>query len=330
MEHYTSGPDIHPAGAPSSLSGRTDIRNILNVLVLLGSIVIILSLSLEVFCDPGRYSGLYMQVQFWVCMIFLADFFYRLRMSPRKGRFVLTNFLFLLVSIPYLNIVNWFDLHVSQELYYWLRMVPLVRGGYGLAIVVGWTTRSRVTSLMVSYVLMIFALTYFTSLVFYTLEKPVNPAVDSFGNSLWWAFLNVTTVGARRIRQNGHRQSADHRARRRRYDAVPDLHGLHHRPKCRTAVRKKPAETRRSGRRIGLFWGNAFLSFVSRRTGITRPDSCAPPSVAPPHCPLSRRSIRISDLPAARERHAAGAEKQVAPPGTPEVLATTQCLPAFP
>ena len=196
MEHYTSGPDIHPAGAPSSLSGRTDIRNILNVLVLLGSIVIILSLSLEVFCDPGRYSGLYMQVQFWVCMIFLADFFYRLRMSPRKGRFVLTNFLFLLVSIPYLNIVNWFDLHVSQELYYWLRMVPLVRGGYGLAIVVGWTTRSRITSLMVSYVLMIFALTYFTSLVFYTLEKPVNPAVDSFGNSLWWAFLNVTTVGA--------------------------------------------------------------------------------------------------------------------------------------
>ena len=61
---------------------------------------------------------------------------------------------------------------------------------------VSWVTRSRATSLMVSYVLMIFALTYFTSLVFYTLEKPVNPGVDTFGNSLWWAFMNVTTVGA--------------------------------------------------------------------------------------------------------------------------------------
>ena len=198
MAHYTSGPatGVRPGGTPSGLPARTGMLNFLNVLVLLGSIAIILSLSLEVFCDPGRYSGLYMQVQFWVCVIFLVDFFYRLRLSPRKGRFVLANLLFLLVSIPYLNIVNWFDLHVSQELYYWLRMVPLIRGGYGLAIMVGWVTRSRATSLMVSYVLMIFALTYFTSLVFYTLEKPVNPGVDTFGNSLWWAFMNVTTVGA--------------------------------------------------------------------------------------------------------------------------------------
>ena len=74
--------------------------------------------------------------------------------------------------------------------------MPLVRGGYGLAIMVGWIARNRVTSLLISYVLMIFALSYFASLVFYSLEHTINPMVTSYGKALWWAFMNVTTVGS--------------------------------------------------------------------------------------------------------------------------------------
>lgn len=74
--------------------------------------------------------------------------------------------------------------------------MPLVRGGYGLAVMVGWITRSRVTNLLVSYVVTLLALIYFSTLIFYQLEHGPNPNVTNYGSAVWWAFMNVTTVGA--------------------------------------------------------------------------------------------------------------------------------------
>ena len=66
-----------PADDPRRHGLRRDIKSILNVLVLLGSIVVIVSLSLEVFHGAAEsYYRLYMRVQFWVCIVFLVDFFY--------------------------------------------------------------------------------------------------------------------------------------------------------------------------------------------------------------------------------------------------------------
>ena len=113
------------------------------MLVLLGSIVVIVSLSLEVFHGAAEsYYRLYMRVQFWVCIVFLVDFFYRFFRSRRKWRFFFGNLIFLLVWIPYLNIVDAFHLSLSAEAYYLIRLMPLVRGGYGLAIMVGWIARN--------------------------------------------------------------------------------------------------------------------------------------------------------------------------------------------
>ncbi len=180
------------------------IRNLLNVLVLLGSVLVIAALSFEVFHDSQQlYYKSYMKIQFWVCIVFLIDFFYRLYLSPKKMRFVWRNFLFFLVAIPYLHLVPYFQMNPASEISYIFRLMPLVRGGYGLAITVGWITRSKLTSLLVSYILIILSLTYFASLVFFMLEHPVNPAVTSYGEALWWAFMNVTTVGSNIFARTG-------------------------------------------------------------------------------------------------------------------------------
>lgn len=49
---------------------------------------------------------------------------------------------------------------------------------------------------MWSYIALIVLVTYLSSLVFYAYEEVVNHSVDGFGTALWWAGLNVTTVGA--------------------------------------------------------------------------------------------------------------------------------------
>lgn len=126
----------------------------------------------------------------------MADFLYRFYLSERKRRFLWRNFIFLLVSIPFLNIAKYSPATIPDDIYYLIRLMPLVRGGYGLAIMVGWLTRNRITNLMVSYVVSLLALIYFSTLIFFQLERGVNPDVTNYTTAIWWAFMNVTTVGA--------------------------------------------------------------------------------------------------------------------------------------
>ena len=77
-----------------------------------------------------------------------------------------------------------------------LRFIPLVRGGYAMAIVVGWLTYNRASGLFVSYLTMLLATVYFSSLAFYVMEHGPNPLVKGYGDALWWAFMDVTTVGS--------------------------------------------------------------------------------------------------------------------------------------
>ncbi|WP_203229325.1 ion channel [Paenimyroides tangerinum] len=111
-------------------------------------------------------------------------------------KYLRTHFLFFIISIPYLNIIDYYHIILSEELRYFVRFIPLVRGGYALAIIVGRFTNSKVTSLFISYLTMLLATVYFSSLLFFSIEQGLNPGVKEYTDSLWWAFMNVTTVGS--------------------------------------------------------------------------------------------------------------------------------------
>ena len=100
------------------------------------------------------------------------------------------------VAIPYQNIIAYMGWTFSPEVTYMLRFIPLVRGGYAMAIVVGWLTYNRASGLFVSYLTMLLATVYFSSLAFYVMEHGSNPLVKGYGDALWWAFMDVTTVGS--------------------------------------------------------------------------------------------------------------------------------------
>ena len=65
-----------------------------------------------------------------------------------------------------------------------------------MAIVVGWLTSSKASSLFISYITMLLATVYFSSMIFFVLEHKVNPMVHQYSDALWWAFMDVTTVGS--------------------------------------------------------------------------------------------------------------------------------------
>ena len=206
QQNTPSGIPVQSVSPPPSPASRHSvkhsrvmlgIRDGLNILVLLGSVLVIAALSFETFHDAAQnYYHAYLQIQLWVCLIFMSDFLFRFYLSERKWHYLWHNLIFLLVSIPYLNIADHSQTPLTQEAYYIFKLMPLVRGGYGLAVMVGWITRSRVTNLLVSYVVTLLALIYFSTLIFYQLEHGPNPNVTNYGSAVWWAFMNVTTVGA--------------------------------------------------------------------------------------------------------------------------------------
>ena len=176
---------------------RNKIPNILDILALLGSLAIIISLSYEILIE-NHYrpeSPISLNIQLVVCSIFILDYFVRWIISQKKGHFFTRNIILLLSSLPYVNFVHHYQIDISNDVHYLLGFVPLLRGGYGLVLITRWFTRRSITSLMVSYMLIIVASTYFTSLIFLVAERDFNSEVNTYWDSLWWAGMNLTTVG---------------------------------------------------------------------------------------------------------------------------------------
>ncbi|MDE6577888.1 MAG: potassium channel family protein, partial [Muribaculaceae bacterium] len=169
----------------------------LHILILLLSIFLVVCISIDSFHNEAFYEvPRFMKVQFWICVIFLADFFIEFFLSKDKWQYLKTHFLFFLVSIPYNSIITHYGWTFDPQLTYCLRYIPLIRGGYAMSIVVSWFTYNKATGLFISYLATLLFTIYFASLAFYLFEHGVNSLVVNYDDALWWAFMDATTVGS--------------------------------------------------------------------------------------------------------------------------------------
>ncbi|MDE5685226.1 MAG: ion transporter [Paramuribaculum sp.] len=172
------------------------VYRILNVMILILSVGLLIYLTVlglrnvEFFSDRG-----YMTFQLWVCFAFIADFFIELYLSASRAAYVRRRLFFLVLSVPYLNIVAALDIPLTYGALYFLRFIPLARGALAMSIVVGYVSRNRLTNIFASYTVVLLAFIYMGSLIFYEVEHGHNPGVDNFWTALWWAFSVATTAG---------------------------------------------------------------------------------------------------------------------------------------
>lgn len=166
--------------------------------------VLVLSVLLIVFISYDTFKGIqflenrvYMTFQFFVCMVFIADFFVELWLTPRSGRsaYLRSRWLFLLLSVPYLNIIDAGGLELSPQTLYFVRFLPLARGVLAMVIVFNYLASSKITGIFVSYVAILLMTVYFASLIFFEREQPVNPGVTSYWDAVWWCCMETTSLG---------------------------------------------------------------------------------------------------------------------------------------
>lgn len=173
------------------------VHRVLNGVILGLSIGLIAYLSVDAL--RGRefiYDHGYMTYQLWVCIIFIFDFFLELYMSDHRWDYFWRRLPFLLLSIPYINLAEWGGMTLTGETLYFARFIPLARGALAVSIVVGYLSANRLINIFASYTVILVAIVYLGSLIFYEREAGVNPDVTSYGKALWWACADATTTGS--------------------------------------------------------------------------------------------------------------------------------------
>lgn len=169
----------------------------LHVVILLLSVFLVVCISIDTFKNESFYmQPKFMKLQFWICVLFLLDFFIEFYLSPDKWSYLKTHFIFFIVSIPYNSIITHYGWTFDPQITYCLRYIPLIRGGYAMSIVVSWFTYNRATGLFISYLATLIFTVYFASLAFYLFEHGPNPEVANYQDALWWAAMDATTVGS--------------------------------------------------------------------------------------------------------------------------------------
>lgn len=182
---------------PLDTKKRKWLYSLLHVVVLLLSIFLVVTISIDTFHNIAFWKQpRFMRFQFWICIFFLVDFFVEWILAEKKWRYLWTHIFFFIVSIPYLAIFHYFNWKFSPQVEYLVQYIPLVRGGYAMAIVIGWFTYNRATGLFFTYIFTLLATVFFASLVFFLFEHNINNLVVDYYSALWWAFMDVTTVGS--------------------------------------------------------------------------------------------------------------------------------------
>ena len=171
--------------------------NVLNSLSLAASVVLLISISIEVIDRQNQMlSPWYRSLQLAVCSIFFVTALFRLTIPEYRERHWFRDLLFAAASVPYIDILNWGGVvshHRTERL---LAFAPVVISILATVVILEWLIDGRKRRLMAAYVLTVVMFTYISALLFYDCEVGINSSLKSFGDALWWAWMNVTTVGA--------------------------------------------------------------------------------------------------------------------------------------
>lgn len=170
------------------------VSDVISIVTLL---VLGITISLDTFQNKDSFaSEYYLTIQLIVSIILIVTLLAELILSDNKIQFFKSRFFFILVCIPYLNIFQALDIHFSTEATYFLRFIPLLRGGYILMFFVRLYCKRNSSYMLISYLTILFSVLYFFSLIFYVFEYKVNPNVNNYADALWWSAMVASTEGS--------------------------------------------------------------------------------------------------------------------------------------
>jgi voltage-gated potassium channel len=156
------------------------------------SLYVVAILAAEIVSDWSEIIITILEwIDFGMCIVFLADWFYFLGKAPDKKRYCLVHFFDLVSSIPYAQFLRPFRVVRVVRM---VRALRLVQGSKGLARLLQYVFTHKLRSAMVIYLAATVLLGFYCALGLYHFEKGANQYMNSFGDALWVAAAVLTTV----------------------------------------------------------------------------------------------------------------------------------------
>ena len=160
------------------------------VVILVLSVYVLGAMAAEAMLElPTEVSNLIQVTDNFICFIFLGDFFTRLYLARRKWRFLRWGWIDFISSIPMM------DAFRAGRIFRLVRILRVLRTVRSAKVLLQFAMRHKARNAFAS-VVMVSAIMIVTSAVaILFLETGEGTNIKTAHDSLWWAFVTVTTVG---------------------------------------------------------------------------------------------------------------------------------------
>ena len=162
----------------------------LQVITLILSVYVLVALLLQsVLPLPAETTALLDHIDFYVCLIFLADFFTRLYRAPSKAVFLRWGWIDFVSSIPM------FDMFRVGRVVRIVRVFRILRAFRSTKNLVTYLIRDRKATSFAAVVTVSLIIVVFSAITILQFETSPDSNIKTPMDAFWWAYVTITSVG---------------------------------------------------------------------------------------------------------------------------------------
>ena len=163
---------------------------LLQVLTLILSVYVLIALLVQstTKLSPDTVKILD-RIDFFVCAIFLADFFVRFQRAPSKAKFLKWGWIDFISSIPMLDIFR------VGRIVRIVRVFRILRAFRSTKNLVTYFLHHRKVTSFAAVATISLSIMVFAAIAVLNFEDSPDANIKDAGDAFWWAFVTMTTVG---------------------------------------------------------------------------------------------------------------------------------------
>lgn len=170
--------------------GKEPELGFLDLLIMVLSIYVLIAIVVDTFVPlRPEISSMLHVIDTMVCFVFLFDFVYRFFKAENKLRFMRWGWVDLIASIPN---VDFLRIGRVARLF---RLFRIIRAFKSTHYLLNYFFRDKVKGAFTSVVILTILVIIFALIGILTFETAPNSNIKTAGDSIWWAFATITTVG---------------------------------------------------------------------------------------------------------------------------------------
>lgn len=164
--------------------------SVFDILILILSVYVLLTLIIDSFFQLSpELTKLLLFIDNFICFIFLIDFTYRFIKAPSKLKFMKWGWIDLISSIPTFDVLRY------GRLVRIFRILRVLRAFRSIKIISQHIFKNRTKGTFATATLTAVLMIIFGSIAILQFEQDPSSNIKTAEDSLWWAFVTITTVG---------------------------------------------------------------------------------------------------------------------------------------